>query len=190
MPQVVFSGPNHNCHARVFNANLFTKFSILREQLGIAQAEVERRATSTDEALKTIDRVVRSFEMQAEANKVLALRGALNQPPAEPNTVHVTRESEPAAKDAPSYQQPEPDWRGLQFSDMASMEELMKARTVRFKKANPLPASGFAQLPRVVIRAGKRISPMAKITFATLLAWPRSAINRARKAKYLARRSG
>ncbi len=56
---------------------------------------------------------------------------------------------------------------------MASLEDLMKARTVRFKKGNPLLASGFAQLPRVVIRAGKRISPMAKITFATLLdyAW-------------------
>ena len=56
---------------------------------------------------------------------------------------------------------------------MARLEDLMKARTVRFKKANPLLASGFAQLPRVVIRAGKRISPMAKITFATLLdyAW-------------------
>jgi DNA-binding transcriptional regulator YhcF (GntR family) len=56
---------------------------------------------------------------------------------------------------------------------MASMEDLMKARTVRFKKANPLLASGFTQLPRVVIRAGKRISPMAKITFAALLdyAW-------------------
>lgn len=56
---------------------------------------------------------------------------------------------------------------------MARLEDLMKARTVRFKKTNPLLASGFAQLPRVVIRAGKRISPMAKITFATLLdyAW-------------------
>lgn len=56
---------------------------------------------------------------------------------------------------------------------MNSLEQLLKARTVRFKKASPLLAGGFAQLPRVVTRAGKRISPMAKITFATLLdyAW-------------------
>ena len=49
----------------------------------------------------------------------------------------------------------------------------MKARTVRFKKSSPLLVNGFVQLPRVVVRAGKRISPMAKITFATLLdyAW-------------------
>lgn len=48
----------------------------LRGQLEIAQAEVGRRATSTDEALKTIDRVVHSFELQAEANRALALRDA------------------------------------------------------------------------------------------------------------------
>lgn len=47
----------------------------LRDQLADAQVEIGRRAASTDEALKTIDRVVRSFEMQAEANKALALRG-------------------------------------------------------------------------------------------------------------------
>ncbi|RED13924.1 hypothetical protein POI8812_02325 [Pontivivens insulae] len=49
----------------------------------------------------------------------------------------------------------------------------MGERTVRFRKASPLLAGGFAQLPRVVTRAGRRISPMAKITFATLLdyAW-------------------
>lgn len=49
----------------------------------------------------------------------------------------------------------------------------MGERTVQFKKVSPLLAGGFAQLPRVVTRAGKRISPMAKITFATLLdyAW-------------------
>ena len=53
------------------------------------------------------------------------------------------------------------------------MEDLMKARTVRFKKAGTVLSGGFIQLPRVVTRAGKRISPMAKITFATLLdyAW-------------------
>lgn len=56
---------------------------------------------------------------------------------------------------------------------MASLEELMKARTVRFKKAGALLGSGFIQLPRVVTRAGSRISPLAKITLATLLdyAW-------------------
>lgn len=48
----------------------------LRGQLEIAQAEAGRRATSTDEALKTIDRVVHSFELQAEANRALALRDA------------------------------------------------------------------------------------------------------------------
>ncbi|MEL6932565.1 MAG: hypothetical protein AAFO17_05660 [Pseudomonadota bacterium] len=40
---------------------------------------VTRRAASTDEALKTIDRAVRSFEMQAEANKALALRGEVRR---------------------------------------------------------------------------------------------------------------
>lgn len=56
---------------------------------------------------------------------------------------------------------------------MASLEDLMKARTVRFKKSGAILSSGFIQLPRVVTRAGKRISPMAKITFAALLdyAW-------------------
>lgn len=51
------------------------EIAFLREQLADAQTEIGRRAASTDEALKTIDRVVRSFEMQAEANKALALRG-------------------------------------------------------------------------------------------------------------------
>lgn len=51
------------------------EITFLRDQLADAQAEIGRRAASTDEALKTIDRVVRSFEMQAEANKALALRG-------------------------------------------------------------------------------------------------------------------
>ncbi|MEO0486694.1 MAG: hypothetical protein AAF092_12365 [Pseudomonadota bacterium] len=42
----------------------------LRRQLEIAQAEVGSRATSTDEALKTIDPVVHSFERQAKANRM------------------------------------------------------------------------------------------------------------------------
>lgn len=52
------------------------EIAFLRDQLSEAQAEIGRRAASTDEALKTIDRVVRSFEMQAEANRALALGGA------------------------------------------------------------------------------------------------------------------
>ncbi len=52
------------------------EIAFLRDQLEKSQAEVGRRATSTDEALKTIDRVVHSFEMQAEANKALALQSA------------------------------------------------------------------------------------------------------------------
>jgi len=52
------------------------EIEFLRGQLEKAQAEVERRATSTDDALKTIDRVVRSFELQSEANRALALRDA------------------------------------------------------------------------------------------------------------------
>jgi|GEM_PF-2659671 len=52
------------------------EIAFLRGQLADAQTEIGRRAASTDEALKTIDRVVRSFEMQAEANKALALRGS------------------------------------------------------------------------------------------------------------------
>jgi len=50
------------------------EIEFLRGQLADAQTEIGKRAASTDEALKTIDRVVRSFEMQAEANKALALR--------------------------------------------------------------------------------------------------------------------
>lgn len=45
----------------------------LRQQLADAQTEIGRRARSTDEALKTIDRVVRSFELQAEANRAAVL---------------------------------------------------------------------------------------------------------------------
>lgn len=52
------------------------EIAFLRGQLEKAQAEVGRRANSTDEALKTIDRVVHSFEMQAEANRALALQSA------------------------------------------------------------------------------------------------------------------
>ena len=62
------------------------EIAFLRDQLGKAQAEVERRATSTDDALKSIDRVVRSFEMQAEANKALALRGLVTQEPVSEKT--------------------------------------------------------------------------------------------------------
>lgn len=49
------------------------EIAFLREQLAAAQAEVGKRAASTDEALKSLDRVVRSFELQAEANRTLAL---------------------------------------------------------------------------------------------------------------------
>lgn len=59
----------------------------LRQQLADAQAEIGRRARSTDEALKTIDRVVRSFELQAEANRSLALgAGQFETPPDEQTT--------------------------------------------------------------------------------------------------------
>jgi hypothetical protein len=59
--------------ARMSDKDQEIKF--LRDQLADAQVEIGKRAASTDEALKTIDRVVRSFEMQAEANKALALSG-------------------------------------------------------------------------------------------------------------------
>lgn len=49
------------------------EIKFLRQQLAEAQAEGGRRAASTDEALKSLDRVVRSFELQAEANRTLAL---------------------------------------------------------------------------------------------------------------------
>ncbi|WP_338548960.1 hypothetical protein [Roseovarius phycicola] len=49
------------------------EIAFLRGQLADAQAEIGRRASSTDEALKTIDRVVRSFELQAEANRAAVL---------------------------------------------------------------------------------------------------------------------
>ena len=57
-----------------------SEISFLRDQLAEAQIEIGRRAASTDEALKTIDRVVRSFEMQAEANRALALGAGQNEP--------------------------------------------------------------------------------------------------------------
>jgi hypothetical protein len=95
------------------------EIDFLRGQLGKAQAEVERRATSTDEALKTIDRVVRSFEMQAEANKALALSGVPTSPPdaTEPIRYSENEETKPAATKLAaeveithSYQQTEPEW--------------------------------------------------------------------------------
>lgn len=49
------------------------EIEFLRQQLAEAQTEIGRRARSTDEALKTIDRVVRSFELQAEANRAAVL---------------------------------------------------------------------------------------------------------------------
>lgn len=84
----------------------------LREQLDKAQAEVERRATSTDEALKTIDRVVRSFEMQAEANKALALAGGTSggeqsEPVRFTEDVGLPKSEQNGDS---RYQQPEPDW--------------------------------------------------------------------------------
>ena len=91
------------------------EIAFLRDQLGKAQAEVERRATSTDEALKTIDRVVRSFEMQAEANKALALSGAVATEPVAEKTGPIrftTASADEAPQDiatapdeTPSYQQ-------------------------------------------------------------------------------------
>ena len=90
----------------------------LREQLSKAQAEVERRATSTDEALKTIDRVVRSFELQAEANKALALGGgAIREPEPEPVRFAETESSPPTVEatstqedETHSYQQHRTGW--------------------------------------------------------------------------------
>lgn len=58
------------------------EIEFLREQLADAQAEIGRRASSTDDALKTIDRVVRSFELQAEANRATVLEAG--KMPAEP----------------------------------------------------------------------------------------------------------
>ncbi|MEO1453049.1 MAG: hypothetical protein AAFR73_13245 [Pseudomonadota bacterium] len=49
------------------------EIGFLRQQLADAQTEIGKRARSTDEALKTIDRVVRSFELQAEANRAAVL---------------------------------------------------------------------------------------------------------------------
>ena len=70
------------------------EIEFLRSQLEKAQAEVERRATSTDEALKTIDRVVHSFELQAEANRALALRDAgASAPPNATEPIRFTPES-------------------------------------------------------------------------------------------------
>lgn len=94
------------------------EIAFLREQLDKAQAEVERRATSTDEALKTIDRVVRSFEMQAEANKALALSGAASadkqsEPARFSENVEAQQTDEPVSGEqntSSRYQQPEPGW--------------------------------------------------------------------------------
>jgi hypothetical protein len=95
--------------------------AFLREQLKAAQAEVGKRANSTDEALKTIDRVVRSFEMQAEANKALALGGVPARDeqaePARPvsrvitptTDATVSKDHQPTRR----YQQPETDWNGV-----------------------------------------------------------------------------
>lgn len=49
------------------------EIAFLRDQLADAQIEIGKRAASTDDALKTIDRVVRSFELQAEANRAAVL---------------------------------------------------------------------------------------------------------------------
>lgn len=89
------------------------EIAFLRGQLEKAQAEVGRRATSTDDALKTIDRVVHSFELQAEANRALALRDAGGSTQADltkpirfaPESVEVSLADEEAATD-PDYQQP------------------------------------------------------------------------------------
>ncbi|MEO0938559.1 MAG: hypothetical protein AAFY38_10440 [Pseudomonadota bacterium] len=97
------------------------EIAFLRDQLSKAQAEVERRATSTDEALKTIDRVVRSFELQAEANKALALGGVvIRDQDAEPvryaETQAPTQTEEPAPQkstETHSYQQPRRTWGGV-----------------------------------------------------------------------------
>ena len=64
------------------------EISFLRDQLADAQVEIGKRAASTDEALKTIDRVVRSFELQAEANRALAL-GSANPEPATEQTEQI-----------------------------------------------------------------------------------------------------
>lgn len=77
------------------------EIAILRDQLGKSQAEVERRATSTDEALKTIDRVVRSFEMQAEANKALALGGSVASEPMHERTEPIRFTPETVTDDKP-----------------------------------------------------------------------------------------
>lgn len=97
------------------------EIAFLREQLDKAQAEVERRATSTDEALKTIDRVVRSFELQAEANKALALGGAVirdqdAEPVAYTGTQKPPKPTEPdpqPPRATHSYQQPRRTWGGV-----------------------------------------------------------------------------
>jgi len=70
------------------------EITFLRDQLADAQAEIGRRAASTDDALKTIDRVVRSFELQAEANRALALGAGQGSEPAPEQTqpIHFTAE--------------------------------------------------------------------------------------------------
>ncbi|WP_299145880.1 hypothetical protein [uncultured Tateyamaria sp.] len=91
----------------------------LREQLERAHAEIERRGTSTDEALKTIDRIVCSFEMQSETNNALALHGVTNPPSDGPEAVQLLPEDERQPEDPSvvseieptnSYQQPQPEW--------------------------------------------------------------------------------
>jgi len=71
------------------------EIAFLRDQLSEAQIEIGKRAASTDEALKTIDRVVRSFEMQAEANKALALQGSTPAVPFEDTTEPISYTPEP-----------------------------------------------------------------------------------------------
>ena len=94
------------------------EIAFLREQLERSQAEVGRRAGSTDEALKTIDRIVHSFELQAEANKALALQSAseptivkeATEPiPFTPQSMTDAETGEP--KPEPAYQQEPPVWR-------------------------------------------------------------------------------
>lgn len=70
------------------------EISFLRDQLADAQVEIGKRAASTDEALKTIDRVVRSFELQAEANRALALGSAPVEPtPEQTEPIRFTAET-------------------------------------------------------------------------------------------------
>jgi len=78
------------------------EIAFLREQLAAAQTEVGERAASTDSAIKTLDRVVRGFEMQAEANNALARLGSTK--PKTEQSGHVVRFASEAV-DTPSPQQ-------------------------------------------------------------------------------------